>query len=269
MGYRLIALDIDGTIRKMDRPPSFRTHQAIEAAKKVGASVTLVTGRMFKSAISATSQLDITSPIVSFQGAHIANPKTGEILHHVPLEPEMCLKALNELSSWPKEILAYIGNDVHANVLTPWVEAYGDRNKGSVHITVDMHRLAVKKPTRLAVLGDENEISDLEATLKAKVNGELYVTRSLPTMCEILHPDGNKKSGLIWLSKHLNISRRETIVCGNSYEDVEMMRWSGLSIASSEAVPEAKLVADLIARPIEEDGIAKIIEDLISRGEIG
>jgi Cof subfamily protein (haloacid dehalogenase superfamily) len=269
MGYRLIALDIDGTIRKADYPPSERTHRAIEAAKEAGAVVTLVTGRMFRSALAATSELNITSPIVSFQGVHVAHPKTAEVLYHLPLEPHMSIRALDELDGWPREILAYIGDDVYANVLTPWVEAYSERNKGGVQVVSDLRTLAADRPTRLAVLGDENEIGDLDARLSAALDGELYVTRSLPTLCEILHPDGGKHRGLQWLAGHLGIPREQTVACGNGYEDVEMLRWAGLGVASDEAVPKAKEAADVVARPIEEDGVALVIEDLLDRCEIG
>ena len=67
----------------------------------------------------------------------------------------------------------------------------------------------------------------------------------------------------------LGIRREQTVACGNSYEDVEMLRWAGLGVASHEAVPQAKEAADLVARPIEEDGVAIVIEDLLGRGEIG
>ena len=95
------------------------------------------------------------------------------------------------------------------------------------------------------------------------------MTRSLPTLCEILHPDGGKRSGLQWLADHLGIRREQTVACGNSYEDVEMLRWAGFGVASYEAVPQAKQAADVVARPIEEDGVAIVIEDLLERGELG
>ena len=172
--------------------------RAIASAEEAGAVVTLVTGRMFRSAIAATSELDITSPIVSFQGAHVADPKTGEVLHHLPLEPHMSIRALDALDGWPNEILAYIGDDVVANVLTPWVEAYSERNRGGVRVVSDLRTLAHDEPTRLAVLGAEDEIGELDRRLNEALDGELYVTRSLPTLCEILHPGGGKRSGLQW-----------------------------------------------------------------------
>ncbi len=269
MGYRLIGLDIDGTIRTADHPPSERTRRAIEAAKEAGAAVTLVTGRMFRSAIAATADIDITSPIVSFQGAHVADPKTGEVLHHLPLEPHMLARALDALDGWPREILVYVGDDVFANVLTPWVEAYGERNRGGVRIVSDLRTLAHDEPTRLAVLGDEDEIDGLDRRLNAALDGDLFVTRSLPTLCEILHPGGGKRNGLRWLADHLGVPREQTVACGNGHEDIEMLRWAGFGVASHEAVPEARHAADVVARPIEEDGVAIVIEELLDRGELG
>ena len=269
MGYRLIGLDIDGTIRTADHPPSERTRRAIASAREAGAVVTLVTGRMFRSAIAATSGLDIASPIVSFQGAHVADPKTGEVLHHLPLAPHMLLRALDALDGWPREVLAYVGDDVYANVLTPWVEAYGERNRGGVRVAPDLRALAGERPTRLAVLGDEDEIGELDRRLNAALGGDLYVTRSLPTLCEILHPGGGKRNGLRWLADHLGVRREQTVACGNGYEDVEMLTWAGFGVASHEAVPEAQRAADVVARPIDEDGVAIIIEELLDRGEIG
>ena len=269
MGYKLVALDIDGTIRKADHPPSDRTRRVIEAMKESGAAVTLATGRMFRSALAATAELDITSPIVSSQGAHIADPKTGEVLWHLQLAPAMSLRALEELAGWRKEVLAYIGDTVYSNMLTPWVEAYSQRNKGGVCVVPDLRTLASKEPTRLAVLGDESEIGELDARLKAALDGELYVTRSLPTLCEILHPNGGKHRAMAWLCRYLGIPREQTIACGNSHEDAEMLRWAGLGIASGDSVPEVLEVADVVAPPVEEDGIAQVLEGLLERGEVG
>ena len=55
MGYKLIALDIDGTIRNADYPISNRTRDALNKVRELGAVVTVATGRMFQSAVKTTS----------------------------------------------------------------------------------------------------------------------------------------------------------------------------------------------------------------------
>ena len=165
MGYRLIALDIDGTIRSTERPISARTSRAVDMASQAGVVVTLATGRMFPSALEATVDLNITSPIVSYQGAHVGNAATGEVLWHRPLTSEMSLAALDALSIWKREVLAYHDDQVYVNMRTPWVEAYAERNQGRVHVVPDLVALVDKRPTRLVAVGEDDGIHELYSHL--------------------------------------------------------------------------------------------------------
>jgi Cof subfamily protein (haloacid dehalogenase superfamily) len=269
MRYRLVALDIDGTIRSVDRSPSARTRRAVDAVREAGAVVTLATGRMFRSAVAATADLNITAPIVSFQGAHVANPVTGEVLWHRPLTPAMALAALDALATWPREIVAYHDDHVYVNTLTPWVEGYAERNQGRVHVADDLTVLAEKGPTRLLAVGEEDDVRRLQLDLMRSFGSELHVTRSLPHFCEILHPDAGKHKALEWLCGHLGLSREQTIAFGNGYNDVHMLDWAGLAVTVAGAVPELLDVADRLAPPMEEDGVAQVLKDLLAKGQLG
>ena len=65
MKYKLIVLDIDGTIRSNDYPLSKSTRRAVEDARNVGAIVTIATGRMFPSALRAAADLNLASPVLT------------------------------------------------------------------------------------------------------------------------------------------------------------------------------------------------------------
>ena len=266
MTYSLIALDIDGTIRSFDHAMSDRTRSAIEAVSERGVVVTLATGRTFRSALAVTAELALTSPIISFQGAHVADPTSGEVLWHRPLTADMALAALEELDGWDREVLAYLGDRVYADKLTPWVEAHGERNRGLVSVEDDLRSLAPKGLTRLVAVGEDDDVLGLEQEMRSKFDSRLHVTRSLPYFCEILHPDGGKDNALAWLCRRLGVEQSETIAFGNGYNDVDMLRWAGLSVAVSGAVPEVIEVADVVAPPLEQDGAAHVLEDLLKRG---
>ena len=113
MGYKLIALDIDGTIRSTEYPLSPRTRRAIDEARASGVLVTLATGRMFESAVISSSELSIETPIVSYQGAQVSDPNTGEVLWQVTLTPRMTSDALDALDGWGLDVMAYHGGDVY------------------------------------------------------------------------------------------------------------------------------------------------------------
>ena len=268
MPYTLVALDIDGTIRSPEYPLSARTRQTIDRVRDAGAVVTVATGRMFQSARRASAELDLRSPIASFQGAHIGDPSTGEVLWHRPLTEGMTLSALEALDASGHEVLAYVGDDVYATEMTPLAESYGSRNGVNVYLVDDLRKTATHEPTRLVAFGDEDEIRGLESDLKSRFDSELYVTRSLPTFCEILHPESGKEWALQKLCAMLGSRREETVVFGNGYNDVPMLAWAGLGVAIGGAVPDALDAADRVAPPIEEDGAAQVLEELLAAGRI-
>ena len=269
MAYKLIALDIDGTIRSLDRPFSDRTRAAVREVMRNGATVTLVTGRMFSSALRAADELNITSPLVSFQGAHIADPITGEVLMHRPLTAKMAGTALSALSDWESEVLVYCDDQVYVNMMTPWLEGYADRHLGVVRVIDDLSKLAAERPTRLAAVGDERKVAGLSDRLVDSLGNRLYIARSLPHLCEILHPHAGKHRALAWLARYLRVPRSQTIAFGNGQEDAEMLRWAGLGVAVEGAGPEALNCADRVAPSMEDDGVAQVLEELIAQEQVG
>lgn len=274
MGYKLIALDIDGTIRSVDSPIAQRTRGAVAAARDAGAVVTLVTGRTFGSAARNSVELEIDAPISSAQGAYIANPISGVALRHCPLSEGMALRALEALEA---EVVAadmlavgYHAGGIYVNRPDEWATAYGERNQMDVQVVGDLRKVAGAELTRIVVVGPDAGIAELEAGVKARVGAdELCVTRSLPHFCEILHPDGGKDSALAFLCEHFGIGRRESVAFGNGYNDVPMLRWAGLGIAVGDAVPEALAAADRVAPNFEDNGVARILEELLADGLIG
>ena len=270
MGYRLIALDIDGTIRSQEHPLSERTRRAVAGVRDAGAIVTLATGRIFNSAARSSADLDITTPIATSQGAHIADPVTGDVLWHQPLTAEMATAALEALDDVSDvEVVGYHHNQVYVAALTEWAEAYGQRNNVKVDVVGDLREVADLGLTRLVVVGDENGIQVLEAGLQARFDSSLHITRSLPHFCEILHPLSGKDKAMEWLCDYHGIGYDDTIAFGNGYNDVRMLEWAGLGVALGDAVPEALAVADRVSPPMEEDGVAQVLEDLLDSGLIG
>ena len=269
MGYKLMALDIDGTIRSDDYPLSPRTRRAVARARERGIVVTLATGRMFQSAVRMTAELSLDSPIVSFQGAQVADPTTGEVLWEAPLTAQMTSDALDELDRWGLDVMAYHGGEVYVAQTSRWIEGYGERQAVDVQVVGDLRDCAPMRFTRLVVVGDDDRIRDLESRLIGLFDSRLHVTRSLPYFCEILHPNGGKHRALDWLCRKLGIRPDETIAFGNGYNDVHMLSWAGLGVAIDGAVPEVLAVANRVAPPIEQDGAAQVIEELLSDGKIG
>ena len=266
--FRLIALDVDGTIRDRERQISSRTRSAIERVRENGAYVTLATGRTFLSAMNASIDLGLTCPIITFQGAHVAKPN-GDLLWHTPLTPQMTEAALDALEGRDEfDIMAYHRNDIYVRKMSWWAMDYGERNSIPIHV-VQPEKIRSGPMTRLVVRGDDDAIESLEIELNDRFNGDLYVTRSLSYFCEILHPDAGKDKAIGWLCEHLDINPDDTLAFGNGYNDIQMLSTAGLGVAVDGGVPQAIAAADLVAPSMEDDGVARVLEYLLDGGYVG
>lgn len=264
--YKLVALDVDGTIRSKEHPISDRTRRAIAQVVEAGAVVTLATGRSYRSAVKQSQEVGVTAPIVSFQGAHLADPATEEVFWHQPLTEALTREALDAMRAWSGDVMAYYGHEVYVNKMTPWIEAYGGRNEVVINEVGDLTKVAEMEPTRLVAVGDPEEVEKLESQLQGIFDSALHVTRSLPQFCEVLHPRSGKDKALEQLCKPLGIGREKVVAFGNGYNDVDMLRWAGLSVAIGGAVPQALAAADRTAPPVEQDGVAQVLEELLAQG---
>ena len=269
MTYKLIALDIDGTLRRPDGHISERTKRALARVREAGAAVTIATGRSFRSAVDATADLNLSTPIASFQGAHLADPRTGRVLWHRPLTQELTMQALARLDGWEGGVMAFIGDDVYVARLSEWTESYGGRNGVRLHEVGSLETIADREPTRLVAVGDEGRVAALETALWSHFGDAMHVTRSLPQFCEILHPGGGKHRALQNLCERLGVDREQTLAFGNGYNDVHMLRWAGLGVAVGDSVPEAADAADMMAPSVEDDGPAQVLEEMLGDGLIG
>ncbi len=68
-GYRLIVLDVDGTLVDRDRRISQATLHALASAQAAGIRVTLATGRMFASARPYSEKIRADAPLILYNGA--------------------------------------------------------------------------------------------------------------------------------------------------------------------------------------------------------
>ena len=275
MGYKLIALDVDGTIRSVGSPIAERTRKAVDAARDAGAIVTLATGRAFRSAITNCAVLGIEAPISTSQGAYIAHPVSEEVLRHCPLTADAALAALDAVETHADydavQVVAYYPGRLYVDDMTEWAAGYGERTDIAVELVADLREIADIGITRIVAVGieDYDAVARVERSVKAELATQALVMRSLPYFCEILHPNGGKEDALAWMCDYFGIEHSETIAFGNGYNDIQMLEWVRLGIAVGDAVPEALAVADMIAPPFEEHGVAQMLEELLDKGLIG
>ena len=268
MTYRLLALDIDGTLldRQTDTPLTERTKRAISSVLETGAGVTLATGRTCNSAIPFSRALGLTLPIISYQGSLTSNPVTNEIVRETPIPLHLAQQLIRLLEDRGLNPYVYVRDHFYVREMTDAVRQSEEFLKIKAEPVSDLVHGIQESPTKIVVVGDTELIGGVTAMVDSHFNGAIAAMHTYDYLCEIGHPDGSKGMALGHLACSLGVKREEVVAVGDSPNDVDMIQWAGLGVAMGNAPEKVKSSADLVAKPVSEQGLAFLIEDLLSKG---
>ena len=250
MNYKLIALDMDGTLLRKDKTVSERTKKAIEDARKKGVTVVLATGRPIDGVTKYLEELDMYGEndyVLSYNGGLVLKTKNREAICKIGLTGED-LHYLYEIS---KEL----GVNIHAfsetkGLITP---------KNSKYTEVEANINNIK----IMMIDEEEVLQKAIDNLPKEVYDKYTVVRSAPYFLEFLNKEVNKGVGVEMLAKHMGITLDQVITMGDAGNDLHMIECAGMGVAMGNAFEEIKEVANYITDTNENDGVAKAIEHLV------
>jgi hypothetical protein len=225
--------------------------------------VIVVTGRMFQSVRRYLDAAALGDPVVCYQGALVADPVTGTFLRHVPIPLPAAHEALDAVIEAGFHINAYVDDELYVAAPTPEAHAYADLNRVEMHVVGDLRDWLREPPTKLVAVGDPGALDELEAMLKPRFAGKLFVSKSLPHFLEFAHPDVNKGAGLTFIAERLGFTAAETVACGDGENDRELLDWAGFGVAVANAHQDILARADLVVPDVEHEGVAALMESYL------
>lgn len=265
--YKLIALDMDGTLLKEDKSISERTKLAIQKAREKGITVVLATGRPIEGVSRYLEELDMykdSDYVLSYNGALVQKTKSKEVVSKVSLKGE----DVHHLYKLSKEN----GVNIHAfseiqGLITPKTSKYTEVEATINGINIketDFDAIDKNEVIAKVMMIDEPELlSPTAENLPKEIYEKYTVVKSTPYFLEFLNKDANKGTGLELLAKHLGIKKEEVIAMGDAGNDLHMIEYAGLGVAMGNAFEEVKKAANYITSTNEEDGVAEVIEKFV------
>ncbi len=241
--YAALLVDLDGTLMVTDTI----SPRVAAAVGRVAAliPVSIATGRRSADVINYARRLGLTAPQISNGGATLLDPTSGNILWNSAL-PE----------SRARQIVAWIGGAA--------VNFIATHPSGDV---TDAAAVAHWDLTRISAM-------DLPESLADELAASFAAAPDLNVVKVYLHYNGwwavdftgvgvNKGAAAGQLAQMLQAAPSRFIAAGDSFNDLSMLEVSGLRIVMAAAPPELKAIADYIAPPVEEDGLAIALEELV------
>lgn len=275
--FRLLALDIDGTLVNSRDELTPGVRDALQEVAAAGVRIVLATGRRYSRALPLVEPLGIDAPIISASGALIKCPLSHRTLHVAALAREDLLKTLEIATAHGHDAVLYgdtydQGFDYyfreHDGVCAELAQYYA-LNEGCGRDTADLYANPPEGVFAGFAMGSRSDMLALDDALQAALPGRLYthVIRSPRYdgfMCEIAPAGATKWSGVRYVADLWGIADEEICAVGDDVNDLPMLEGSGLGVAMGNAVEELKQAADRIAPHHDEDGLAEVVRWILA-----
>lgn len=272
MAYKLICLDMDGTLLDTNKKISDRTKNAIKKAHEKGVKIAISTGRVFISAKYYANMLGISAPIIASNGAYIKEKDKEEIIYKSPIDESLCKDIINIAKNY--EFHFYLNTCDTIISAKPYPKGYTylemsnelpDDMKVHLEVNTNLEEEATNRNGQIVkaiCISDDREMLE-NARKEVESLGNLEIVSSLGDNFEIMNKEVSKGKGVKVLADFYGISQDEVICMGDGENDLSMIKYAGLGVVMGNAPDSIKKYADYIADTNDNDGVAKVIEEFV------
>lgn len=268
MKYKLLVLDVDGTLLNDEREISKRTLAALLKVQQMGVRIVLASGRPTYGLMPLAKTLELGNYggfVLSYNGCQIIKAQNGEILFERRINPEMLPYLEKKARKNGFAIFTYHDD----TLITDSPDNEYIKNEALLNnlkiIREDEFSTAIDfAPCKCMLVSDkEKALIGLEQHWEKRLAGTLDAFHSEPYFLEVVPCGVNKANTLGALLEHLGVTREEVIAVGDGVCDVTMLQLAGMGVAMGHSQDSVKVCADYVTASNEEDGVALAVEKLI------
>ena len=267
--YKLLVVDIDGTLLNKNRFVSVEDREALARAGELGIHVSLSTGRAALTCTGIINQLSLDGYHMFFDGALVINSNQNKEVYVQPISKAVMRQAVEFAHLNEIDIEFYSSTQYFAE-RESWSTDIRRHFFGIQPTIVDFTDLwqqeRIIKGT-MTVSSPEERAKANSFCLQFESSLDFSGTKS-PAYPEVdfinvLTPGVSKGGALEALASHLGISMSEIMAIGDGANDISLLSAVGLSIAMSNAPDEVKAIADYITLNVEQSGLASAINKFL------
>lgn len=279
MKYKLICIDMDGTLLNSKHKISKASKKTLIKAHDMGVHIVITTGRTYVDAEAYSDLIGLNSPIIACTGAVVKEKYDENVIYKSSIDEEICRKLLKIFEKYHVKPIFYslykvYCGDLIIKVGMHYLKFIESLNK---NIKIDYIRNE-KKWFQVFELERDNiikceiinrskdKISSLKKEL-ANVNG-IEITSSSSYNIEITKKGAAKGRAIEILAEHYGIKKDEIIAIGDSENDISAIEFAGMGIAMKNASEEVKKKANFVTDTNDNDGVAKAIEKFVFIGSL-
>ncbi|MGL4570524.1 MAG: Cof-type HAD-IIB family hydrolase [Clostridium sp.] len=265
--YKLLAIDMDGTLLNSDRTISKINKEAIKKAIEKGVKVVITSGRGLKGLDNFLDEVNLRGEnqyLIANNGGTIYRTSDFECIFYKGLKGIDFIKSHTLSKEFGLNMIGYTHEGAIApeeNDFTRFETEYVGTPVKIIDINSDIKE--DDEITKVLFSQTEELLSKKMLEIPKEFYDEYNVVKTMPILLEVMDKDCNKGYGLKVLADKLGIKREEIICIGDQANDIEMITFAGVGIAMGNAIHELKDIAQYITSDNDNNGVAKAIEKFI------
>lgn len=285
--YKLVAIDLDGTMLNSYGVVSEETKNTIKEVEKQGVEVIIASGRPIASIKEIAKEIESKNYFIAGNGAIIYDVKKGEIIYEKTLSKEKVLEIIKICEENSISYNVYTEREILATSLKYNVLYYHKENlkkeeskKTKINIVNNMYEYVKNKEDvkflKITICDETKTVfNSIIKKLKGIKNIEILDVSHMARKTivhgteeyqisyfysEISTENVDKWEAIKFLIDKLNIKKEEVMAIGDNSNDKNMIKNAGLGIAMKQSTLSVLEVADEITEGNNEDGVAKILQ---------
>ena len=260
--FKMIAIDIDGTLLNNDKKILFETKQDIIKAYDKGVIICICTGRAYPAAKRYVDELGLDIPLILYNGSRILMNNGTEIIFNKTIDKEVSNSVFDIINMndgtccfWKEDTLYFNKNNEYT--------AYYEKLTGiKPTIIIDYDESIFTNINKFIWFDTPQNLEFIKNNILNNVAG-IDCFKSQNYILEIVPTGINKGEAIKFLANYYNIDISEVIAVGDDENDISMIMAAGLGVAMKNAKDCVKEVADYITSSNKENGVGKVINEFI------
>ena len=267
MKYKLIAMDLDGTLNNDEKQITEITRAALMDAQKQGIRLALASARPSPGLYRERDALrlqDYDGILMSYNGGRIVDAATGRTLFETSMPLEETRDVLRRLEELPVTPILDDGVQFYVTDRSAYMvdyECWNNRMECTeVENLADFISFA---PVKILMSVQPEILAEVQAKIAAFLPEDLTVVQTAAFYLEVIPKVINKGQGIRDICRTLGISPEEVIAFGDAANDIPMLQAAGVGVAMGNAAEPVKAAADKVTLTNNEDGIAAALKELL------
>lgn len=272
--YKLIAIDLDGTLVTDEKELTPRTIEVIKKAIQKGIRIILSSGRSFYRLEKYIEALELKKEnqcTICFNGGMIIQNATKEILYSKNLDMEEVKELINLGRKLKLPIMIYTKDAHYTEKLPDVIVENMKRFEGMNLKIVRFNEINFSEKQnfiyKICFIDKPEKIIEKRKEISKEMIEKYEITSSVPEYLEIVKKGIKKSEAIKFVMEKYGIKREEVMAIGDGENDVEMLSFAGLGVAMENAKEDVKKFADVVTTSNNEDGVANAIEKYILKEE--